>query len=250
MIRALAVLPLVVLLLAPRAADAFSTAGYYRGNAWSGGGDDRPFTGARRWRGYGCPICHVPAADPPRFVLDSDPPSLAREGVYTPEQRYLITVAFFPETLPTPLDADPAIPAGNGFAAEIAGASGDEPAGDLSPCVTGIHCPGSVDRCDPDLCGEGLPASTPAVQTLADGTAVVVEASGATSWQFAWTAPPRGAGELTLHVAAVDGNSDRDPTGDAVAVARISLQEGAGAAEASAWVLCLAPAALRWRRRR
>lgn len=242
---------LVSLVSAPRAAGAFLSPREYDAASWVGGGDGRAFTGSPRWRGYGCQVCHVPAWSPPLVVVESDPPELFTRRTYTPGARYVVTVSLL-EILPPSGPIDPLVPQGNGLGADFVGAAG-EPAGTISPCLEGITCRGPediTDSCDPDLCDEGEFASTPVLQRVGDLGAVVSPAAEIDEWSFAWTAPDEGAGDVALHIAVVDGNSDRDMTGDAMAISKIELAEGGGGASASAFIVGLAPALVRFRRRR
>lgn len=243
----------LAVLFASAPAHAFLASTEYEARSWDGGGDGRAFTGARRWRGYSCVVCHVPASSPPRLVLSSDPPELLTDRTYEPGVRYIVEVEIFPEAL-LPAEAwDGMTPQGNGFGAELVGGDG-QPAGVISGCTEGIPCrgPGDVrDTCDPDLCDEGEPPTTPSVQRVAEGTAVVSQAMETTSWSFSWIAPEAGAGDVTLHVAGLDGDSDRDLTGDAIAVAKLEIHEAGGdRSAASVFWIGLSPLALRFRRRR
>src|SRR5262245_32105521 len=113
---------------------AFRDAREFDDPAWVGGGDGRTFTGVRRERGYSCAVCHVPAADPPGYVVRSDPADLIVEGRYEPGRRYVVTVEMFRESVPPIPDVDESSGHGHSFNAEIVDAA-EEPVGALDPCL-------------------------------------------------------------------------------------------------------------------
>ena len=241
--RAVVSLVLGLAVLVPRAAHAFREAREFDDPAWVGGGDGRTFTGVRRERGYNCAICHVPAADPPGFVVRSDPSELVSEGRYEPGRRYLLSVEMFREQVPTIAGADVGSARGHSFNAEIVD-GGEEAAGTLDACPTreagACVGPASVDPFRDGRAVHGMPT----VPDAATGTRRELRA-----WSFAWTAPGPGAGDLTLSLAGVDGDSDGTHQGDAVVRARIELREAGPRASFAPFLLGLLPA-LALRRRR
>lgn len=240
--RAVASFVLGLAALVPGRADAFKEAREFDDPAWVGGGDGRTFTGVRRERGYSCAICHVPVADPPGFVIRSDPPELVSEGRYQPGRRYLLWVEMFREQVPAIAEVDSGSKRGHSFNAEIVDAV-DEPAGTLDACPTRT---------------EGACVAPVTVDPFREGRAVhgmltvpdpVTETRELRAWSFAWTAPGPGAGDLALSLAGVDGDSDGTSEGDAVARTRLELREAAPRASFAPFLLGLLPA-LALRRRR
>lgn len=240
-----AIAALVVIAAAAGPAHAFKDAREFDDPAWVGGADGRTFTGVRRERGYSCAVCHVPAADPPVFVVRSEPAALLAEGEYEPGRRYVLSVELYRERVPAIPDADVTTTRGNSFDAEVVQAD-NEAAGTLDACAV--------------RAAEGCAASE-TVKTIRDGRAVHGIAAQPDpadpiifderrTWSFAWTAPAAGSGDLALALAGVDGNSDGTNEGDAVAVARLPLRESAPNAGAAGWLVGLLPALAARRSRR
>lgn len=168
-----------------------------------GGGAGMFFSGAPRWRGWDCAICHVDADGAVELELTSDPPELLREGRYLPGTTYRIDVALTGEHL-----GGAALTNRNTFVLEIAGADG-VPLGGYSQF------------------------DTTELATF-DGDRVIAAAGleGRVEWTFHWTAPAAGAGRLALYAGAVDADGARDailprtdPLGDDVALRSLALCE-------------------------
>ncbi len=155
-------------------------------------------TGGRTDYGIRCSHCHTGAEGLIDFTLDVTPNfgSAGGDDVYTPGQRYTITVTMTGEHRRTERDN------ANGMALAIEDASGAVAGRYITD--SGLDS-ASCQRATPDEAG--LPrGSTTAV--YGDCHAVLpVTTYNATSWTFDWVAPPRGAGDLTMFVAVVDGDT-------------------------------------------
>lgn len=241
--RAAALVALVAL-AAPRPAYAFRQAREFDDAAWVGGADGRSFTGLRRERGYTCAICHVPVADPPGFVVRSEPPELVAEGRYEPGRRYVVSVEMFRERVPSIPSPDLASVRGHSFNAEVVDPN-DVAAGTLDACPTR----------DGDTCVAGTSVETFLGGAAVHGMPALPDPEAPSTrrelraWSFAWTAPAAGTGDLALALAGVDGDSDGTHQGDAVVRTRIELRESSARASFLPVFLALLPALARRRRR-
>ncbi len=191
------------------------------------------FTGAPRWAGHTCDVCHT---DPPHRIgasLLADPVDLFASG-YVPASIYKLRVTLNgewagllwasagdncgPETIPyEPCDD-------NGFAIELDDASGT-PTGTLAPVADDGTCDGST-------------ASEPDVYVLDDGTAAMHSGfhHAVTEWNLCWTAPAQGTGPVIAFVTVVDGNGGDDTVdnpndfyGDDVFAGAVPLAESGAA---------------------
>lgn len=187
------------LLGAPGAAEAFHDPGDYVPPAIEGGGARSFFTGSPRFSGYDCSMCHLGEHDRTRLTLVSDPPELLETGRYVPGARYVVTVKLEDAARGATSSADR-----NSFVAEVLAAE-DAPAGVLEATDD------RVELVDDDR----IAAPTPSFAT-------------GTTWTVAWTAPPPGTGSVWLHAAAVDGDADATPEGDAAVTAALHLAELGG----------------------
>jgi len=197
------ILPLVMAF--PRAAWAYHSGSTFDKPPGAGGAGGIFYAGAPLERGWDCTMCHL---DPPGKIkvrLDVDPPALFQGFTYTPGEVYSFTATMVDEQLGknSPLSNYNSIVVeavdGKGFQA---GSMGGFAAEDLY---------------------SGYPATI-----VTTGTKPNV-----TQWKFTWTAPPAGAGKVTMHVAAVDGNGANagagktltDPLHDDVFVAAVAFTE-------------------------
>ena len=171
----------------------------FEASAGDGGGNRMFFTGSPRAKGYDCTMCHTGAARAiaAQLVLSPDP-----GGAYQPGAAYTVAVTLAGEHAGFGTANNQ-----NGFVAELVADAG-QPAGTLGT---------------PDVAS---------VQLVGDGTVAAGEGKDVTSWTFTWTAPPAGAGPITLHLGMVDGNGaasatvpQNDPGGDDVAVTALRLCE-------------------------
>lgn len=172
-----------------------------------GGGGGMYYTGAERWRGYDCTVCHVDADETIRFSVNTTPAELIVDGRYTPGQTYAFEVRLQGEHRGLTEEFNP-----NTFVLEIVDSSG-APVGRY----------GSFDENAERPPGQNL--------VVAKGESWAVD-----QWSFEWTAPDAGTGLVTLHLAGVDGDgaSGRlgrtgDPFGDDVFVGALSAGENESA---------------------
>lgn len=221
---------LAAALAAPRVAEAFPTGFQFDDDPVTGdGAGGVAFTGAPRFAGHDCAVCHV---DPTRQVgvsFDADPVDIFSNG-YVPGQQYRMRVRLLREHA-----AADFLPAGdycvpntnqrcddNGFALEIDDATG-HPQGTFVPATANGACTGAP----PDA----------SARVLMDGSAVTHSGfhHGLDSWTFCWTAPATGAGPLTAYISAVDGNggdgteaNPNDVSGDDVVTGAVPLDQAGG----------------------
>lgn len=196
---------LVALLLcaAPATALAYHPGATFGEAASLGGGGGIYFTGAPRWRGWNCSICHVEAPRQVGIELASEPPGLFADGVYQPGATYAVTVRMTGEHRGARSDL-------NTFLLELDDAAGEPIAGFADY--------------DPDV-----------VRPVDSGRVLfAVAAEERVEWTFGFVMPAAGAGPLGLYLAAVDGDgagdatrARTDPLGDDVAAVAVALCEGA-----------------------
>ncbi len=210
--RAGATMALAALLVVAAAgqASAFHGGKQFDESANLGGGAGMYFTGAPRWRGWDCTICHVDAGGAIELDLASDPPELLAQGRYTPGATYRIDVRLAGEHL-----GGGALANRNTFVLEIAGQDGTAYPGysQFDEAELAVHAGGTV------IAAAGL--------------------EGREAWTFHWTAPAAGAGRLAIYAGAVDADGARDavlprtdPLGDDVAViATLACEVGAPACD-------------------
>lgn len=169
MIRAV----LIVLLL-PASALAYSNPADFDRAVTIGGGGGRHFTGAPG-DGYRCAVCHVSAGEA----------SLDIEGLpdeFIPGESYEIYVSWEgPRT---------------GIAFELALREGG--------------AAGTVELIEPGICVDMTEGAR--AQTIGDRTVVVVDACGAQTLGLRWTAPD--APQAWLYYGLVEGDVSGDPLGD------------------------------------
>ncbi len=225
-------LTIVALVFLARSAWAFPVGNQFDIDPVTGdGAGGVAFTGAPRWAGHTCDVCHT---DPPRRIraaLLADPVDLF--AGYQPSATYQLRVVLQdewagleyasagdncgPQLVPYQACDD------NGFAIEIDDESG-VPAGSLAPTSDAGDCNGPVST-DPD------------VYVLSDGTAAMHSGfhSAVSQWNFCWTAPASGTGAVVAFVAVVDGNggdgtaaNPNDTLGDDVFAGAVPIVELGG----------------------
>ena len=254
---------IVLLLLAGRAA-AFPTGSQFDLDpSKSDGAGGIAFTGAPRWSGHTCAVCHTNAPGLISISLEADRPELFSTG-WTPGTQYHLRVVLDHEHAGAQylaagdhcgFSVEPYVPCDeNGFAIELDDANGT-PQGTLSAFAAGA-------------CTAKPPTDADAY-VLADGTAAMHNGAhfGMVKWDLCWTAPPAGKGALTAYLAAVDGNGGNgtiafpnDATGDDVASGAVPIPEagvgggetqsgGCAAGDGGALVAIAVLAGLRKRRR-
>jgi hypothetical protein len=228
---------LVIALLVPRDAAAFPTGTQFDLDPLTAdGAGGIAFTGAPRWSGHTCVVCHTDTPGRIGLSLQADHPELFTTG-WKPGMQYHLRVVLQNEWAGVQYKAAgdncgfnvmPYKPCDeNGFALEMDDEDG-KPVGKfvavtMGACVTGT-APNDVD-----------------IRILTDGTAVTHNGAhmGMTSWDFCWTAPAAGVGVITAYVAAVDGNGGNgteafpnDTTGDDVAAGAVPMPEAGAMAPA------------------
>ncbi|MBL8914029.1 MAG: hypothetical protein JNM17_25215 [Archangium sp.] len=140
---------------------------------------------------------------------------------YTPGQSYAIVAHLTVDTRTHPMTGRNL----NGFLARFERA-GDVPAGTLRGSMgftTGGNCPP----------GFGTPQdsatmTTPMLNTMTVGACDIVmfRPNSVNDWNFTWTAPPAGQGDVTILWGAVDGNADLTSKNDDCGEGRVVLTEG------------------------
>jgi len=222
---------LVIALLLPRVAAAFPTGSQFDLDPLTqDGAGGIAFTGAPRWSGHTCAVCHTDTPGRISLRLESDHPELFTSG-WKPSMQYHLRVVLQNEwaalqyqaagdncgfnVMPyTPCDE-------NGFALELDDAGG-KPVGKFVAVSMGA------------CVNTGNPPTDADVRVLTDGTAVTHNGAhmGMTQWDLCWTAPAAGAGVITAYLAAVDGNGGNgteafpnDTIGDDVAAGAVPMPE-------------------------
>jgi uncharacterized protein (TIGR03382 family) len=225
----------VAVALVPRAARAFPTGLQFDNdplnlNMRGDGGGGVAFTGAPRFAGHTCAVCHTDAPGRIGLRIESDHPEMFTDGwkagqVY--HLRVILTGEWAGVQYKTNGDAcgdtsaTPYLPCDtNGFALEMDDPQG-QVVGKLAPLVNG-GCTGAQ------------PTGAEDAYILTDGSAAIE--SGAhhaqTAWDLCWTAPGPGASTITAYLTAVDGNGGdgtasfpNDPVGDDVASGQVAFPE-------------------------
>ena len=149
-----------------------------------GGGGGQYFTGSPRNKGYDCSICHTGAPGRIAFSMFSTPAELLETLTYEPGQTYEIVVHLDGETRKHRTNVNTFV---FEFLTDTSTPAGEVTGDDLQPAQ---HAPGVF-----------------AGRALQD----------VTRWAFEFTAPGRGTGRVSLHLAGVDGDG-AGPTGDTNAV--------------------------------
>lgn len=184
-----------------------------------GGGNGIYFTGSPRAKRMDCTACHALSAGAIGVELASEPAELVDEHTWTPGRTYLITVTMTGEHLGDP-DASTSGLDNNGWVAELIDDGG--------------RLAGAWTSDDPErVFTMDVAGGDPRVVGGYDG-------DGRTRWVVELTAPDAGAGRLTLHLGAVDGNAAGggvaavvDPFGDDVFVGAWRFCESGTACDTS-----------------
>ena len=182
----------LAMLVAPRAAHAFSDPALFGQPVAAGGGGGRYFTGSKV-DGYGCSVCHH-GGKPPRLVLEGVPDTLVTGT------RYTLTVRWDHPEIPQAVQLELTTP------------SGAHPSVEVTPEAM---LP-AESRC------EQLPAGTPAVYTFDVGARriVGVEDCGASMVAVSFVATGE---ELGLALGAVRSDGSGTADGDGVVEQRLTL---------------------------
>lgn len=162
---------------------AYHAAATFEEAAATGGGGGVLYTGAPRWHGYDCGVCHLDAPGRASLLTDSDPLTLLTEREYTPEQVYELTLILDGENRGLGTMGNY-----NSVGIEILDADG-EPVGGFFEYDADVMTP------------------------LAQGGALFSRGSrDETEWSFSWQAPVAGTGWLDVYLVAVDGDGAGDAT--------------------------------------
>ena len=217
----------LALLLAPATAAAFPTGDQFDLDPlmYDGGGGIA-FTGAPRFAGHTCAVCHQNAPHRIDLSLQSDKPELFTDG-WKPTTQYHLRVVIENAWAASQFTASgdqcgtkvmPYHPCDkNGFALEFDNSRG--------------HAVGKLSAFAANACVTTMDSD---VHVLADGSAVTHEGThfGITQWDLCWTSPASGAGVITAYLTAVDGNGGdgtedfpEDLTGDDVAEGTVPMAE-------------------------
>lgn len=196
---------IAIIVALPRPAQAYHSGSTFDKPPGAGGGGGIFYVGAPLERGWDCTMCHLNPPGKVKVRLDVDPPALFQNFTYTPGAVYSFTATMLDEQLGknSPLSNY------NSVAVEAVDGKG--------------YQAGSMGGFAAEDLYSGYPATI-----VTTGTKPNV-----TQWKFTWTAPPLGAGKVTMHLAAVDGNAANvgagktltDPLNDDVFVAAVSFAE-------------------------
>ncbi len=180
-------------------------------------------TGGRLDKGIKCSHCHVKGAGTIGMTMTATPafPTANGDTKYVPGTRYTITIAMTGEhENPGPTNNK------NGTAVTIENASGQragrfiaDAGQDSNTCPQQNPYPGAPGAVSP---------ATKTTFMYSDCHGILpLDRLGLTSWTFDWVAPAAGAGDLTMHVGMVDGDSDGKSSLDDDTLERaIKLVEG------------------------
>jgi hypothetical protein len=137
------------------------------------------------------------------------------QPAYAPGQTYNITLTLTGEHLGLNQGTNNL----NGFSFTVEDAGGN---------VSGVL--GTDNGVSSTNCPQAYPAQDPAGSTYVYGDChgvLFVPHKNVTTWSFSWTAPPAGAGELTIFYGVVDGDTGGDSSlKDDVKMGTIRLAEG------------------------
>lgn len=206
---------LVILALATLVAGTAAVAAFPFNRSWhenaSGvagqnraGGAGRYGTGGRTDKKIKCSHCHIKGQGLIGMTVTANPAfgTVNGESQYTPGTRYTLTIAMTGEhRMKSPTNNK------NGMAATIENANGARAGRFISDTGQDSNaCPAQ----NPYPGGMG-PPSPPGKTTFMYGDChgvLPLQHSGLTSWTFDWVAPAAGAGDLTLFIGMVDGDTD------------------------------------------
>jgi hypothetical protein len=205
---------------------AFPAAHYWHDSATGRAGVNRAGaqarygTGGRTDKGIKCSHCHIKGEGKIGITTTASPPFINAGGQdkYAPGTRYTITITMTGEHL----NAGATINNNNGMAATIENASGQRGGRFIADAGQDTNaCPAA----------NPYPTTVPAGKTTfmyGDCHGVLPVANrGLTQWKFDWVAPAAGAGDLTMFVGMVDGNSGEESSlKDDTAERTFPLREG------------------------
>ena len=195
------VLLFAVLIFPVATATGFQFYFFFEGPSSTGQGGNRYFTGSPRYKNYNCRICHVGDPGLIQVRLWTEPENIIEVG-YEPGREYKVRLSLLEEL------REPAfkIFSTNNFAVEVLDAAG--------------RTAGTFDV--------GFPTNPikelfdPVVLSL-DGTTML---SGFLNfdldWEWFWTAPERGTGQVVFYCGFVDGSGDLKAFNNDVAVLKQS----------------------------
>ena len=202
---------------------AFHSAMLFPDDASVGGGGGLFYNGSPRHKGYTCATCHLKPPGLASLDFTSQPPSLADDGVYQPDQVYKVSVRLEGESRGLNSKSNY-----NTFSVEV---------------LDGRAAPVGVFE---DFFAGGMVSTMDRDALFARARDDVV----ATSWFFDWQAPAAGTGEVTFYLAGVDGDgagateqAATDPLGDDVMVLRLhAYEEGQSRPDEAVEAACSASA--------
>ena len=226
---------IAAIVAAPSVARAFPTGLQFDNDPMNTGmeGDGAggiPFTGAPRWAGHTCEVCHTNPARTIGLRLEADHPEIFTTG-WKPKTTYHLRVIMAGEHAGAAYKKngdmcgakfDPYVPCDeNGFAIEMDDPQG-APAGKLGAFANGA------------CVTTGTPPPDADTRVMKDGTAATHTGAhmGQVTWDLCWTSPDAGTRTITAYVTAVDGNGGdgtidfpNDTAGDDVAAGAVPLPE-------------------------
>ena len=177
-------------------------------------------TGGQQDKGIKCSHCHIDAAGEIDVSLTVTPPfgQMQGEDAYVPGASYTITVNLLGEHLSVGQMNNK-----NLMALAIEDASGQRAGRFISDAGQDSNaCPVN----DPYAGVQSPPGATTFMYGDCHGV-LALDHPQRTSWTFDWTAPAAGAGDLTVFVGAVDGDTSGNSSLDDDVIERaIPLREG------------------------
>ncbi|MEZ4401922.1 MAG: hypothetical protein R3B06_17970 [Kofleriaceae bacterium] len=177
-------------------------------------------TGGRTDHGLKCAHCHTGGAGQIGVTIAAQPPfqTVNGDAAYRPAQRYTITVTMTGEHRGSAASNQ------NGMAATVEDASGrragrlvSDAGQDAAACPTANPYPNAA----------SLPAGRTTFMYGDCHGVLPLPRPGLTAWVFDWVAPGAGAGDLTLFLGVVDGDTGGgSSTGDDTVDRALPLREG------------------------
>ncbi len=167
-----------------------------------------------------CAHCHIKGADNYGSISVAFNPAFG--STYTPGKKYDVTISLRGEHLGLSGCGQYTNGNVNEFAATF-----EDQSGKIAGALQATY--GSTASCPTTPPPTGFTGST---FMYGDCHAVIASAvKDRTSWTFSWTAPPAGAGQVTLYYGAVDGDCMMDSLKDDVKVGSFVMGEGMAALE-------------------
>jgi hypothetical protein len=193
----------------------------YKADAARPGGGGNFATGSKTDRSLQCVHCHIGSAGTVNLGLSFSPQLGTVNGKpsYAPNTRYTITAALQGEHLSVGVAGQV-----NNFAATFEDATG-KVVGIIesdSGQKQGGPCPANI------LNSAALDAGSTTI-TMGDCRAIVGRGrvkTNQTQWQFFWTAPPAGAGQVTIYWGVTDGDDKENSIGDDSKMGTMLLEQG------------------------